>query len=182
MKRFLLLLLTCLSFTAMATPLVKFETNLGDFVVELNSEKAPKTTANFMRYVTDGSYKGTIFHRVIPNFMAQGGGFDQNMQQVPTYAPVQNEANNGLENSTATIAMARTNNPHSATRQFFINYQDNQFLNYSKSNPGYAVFGKVVEGFEIIEKMATIPTKRHGRMTDVPREQIVINNVYLISE
>ena len=124
-----------------AGPKVEFETTLGAFTIELNQEKAPVTVDNFLKYVKDGSYVGTQFHRVIPGFMAQGGGFDQDMKQKPTYAPIKNEASNGLKNETATVAMARTNNPNSATRQFFINYVDNNFLDYDQRPPGYAVFG-----------------------------------------
>lgn len=143
-------------------------------------KKAPITVANFLKYVEDGSYEGTIFHRIIPGFMAQGGGFNQDMQMVKTYAPIKNEGNNGLNNDRATIAMARTNAPDSATRQFFVNLVDNDFLNYGARPPGYAVFGEVTEGFDVIEKMAQQPTTTVGRMRDVPETQIVITKATLL--
>ncbi|WP_165312133.1 peptidylprolyl isomerase [Vibrio ziniensis] len=165
---------------AWAGPKVELETSLGAFTIELNEEQAPISSANFIRYVEDGSYVGTIFHRIIPGFMAQGGGFDSNMKQINTYAPIKNEANNGLGNNTATIAMARTNDPNSATRQFYINLVDNDFLNYGQRSPGYAVFGKVTQGFEVIQKMAEQPTRNFGRMSDVPVTPIVITKATLI--
>lgn len=143
-------------------------------------KKAPITVANFLKYVEDGSYEGTIFHRIIPGFMAQGGGFNQDMQMVKTYAPIKNEGSNGLNNDRATIAMARTNAPDSATRQFFVNLVDNDFLNYGARPPGYAVFGEVTEGFDVIEKMAQQPTTTVGRMRDVPETQIVITKATLL--
>jgi len=163
-----------------AGPKVEVETTLGTFTLELNEEKAPITVENFMRYVEDGSYVGTIFHRIIPGFMAQGGGFDSEMKQVSTYAPITNEASNGLGNDTATIAMARTNDPNSATRQFYINLVNNDFLNYGQRPPGYAVFGKVIQGFEVVQKMAQQPTHRLGAMSDVPVTPIIITHVTLI--
>ncbi|MFA0524170.1 peptidylprolyl isomerase [Vibrio sp. 10N.222.52.C3] len=172
--------LMLVSVSVWAGPKVNVETTLGDFTIELNQEQAPVSAENFLKYVADGSYEGTIFHRVIPGFMAQGGGFDQEMNQQVTYAPIKNEGSNGLKNDTATIAMARTNAPDSATRQFFINFSDNDFLNAKGSNPGYAVFGKVTEGFDVVQKMATIPTKRMGRMSDIPVDPIVITKVTLL--
>ncbi|MGL4828411.1 MAG: peptidylprolyl isomerase [Vibrio sp.] len=169
-----------LSSCVWAGPKVEVETSLGNFTVELNQEKAPVSVANFLRYVDDGSYVGSQFHRVIPGFMAQGGGFDANLNQLPTYAPIANEASNGLHNNTATIAMARTQNPHSATRQFYINLVDNDFLNYAVQPPGYAVFGQVTEGFDVIEKMAQQPTQNKGRMQNVPITPIIINKVTLL--
>ena len=178
MKKLLISLLCFISASVMAAPSVVFETSMGKFTVELDSEKAPITAANFLKYVEDGSYAGAIFHRIIPNFMAQGGGFDTDMKMKPSYAAIKNEAENGLKNKVATIAMARTNNPDSATRQFFINYSDNHFLDYQKDkNAGYAVFGKVTAGFEIIQNMAKQPTKTLGRYHDVPATAIVINKV-----
>ncbi|WP_261816812.1 peptidylprolyl isomerase [Vibrio gallicus] len=173
------LLLCCALFSASvwANTKVVFETTQGNFTIELNEQQAPQTTKNFMKYVDDGSYEGTIFHRVIKGFMAQGGGFDKEMKQRPSYAPVNNEASNGLQNQTATVAMARTNDPDSATRQFFINYSNNDFLNYSSSNPGYTVFGKVSSGFDVVKKMATVPTKTQGFMKDIPVTPIVITKV-----
>lgn len=165
---------------AFAGPKVEMETNLGSFVIELNEQQAPITVANFLRYVKDNSYEGTQFHRVIPGFMAQGGGFDANMNRAATYAPIKNEASNGLKNMTATIAMARTNDPHSATRQFFINLADNDFLNFASQSPGYTVFGEVVQGFDVVREMAKKPTHSVARYRDVPVEPIVIEKVTLI--
>ncbi|CAM3993650.1 MULTISPECIES: peptidylprolyl isomerase [Vibrio] len=177
MSRLLLVICALFSASVFANTKVVFETTLGHFTIQLNEEKAPLSSANFLRYVKDGSYEGTIFHRVIPGFMAQGGGFDENMTQIKTYGPIKNEASNGLKNKTASVAMARTNNPDSATRQFFINYSDNEFLNYSSSNPGYAVFGQVVEGFDVVKKMASLPTKSNGFMKDIPATPIVVTKV-----
>lgn len=172
--------LALVSSLVFAGPKVEFETTIGAFTVELNQEKAPLTVANFLKYVNDGSYVGTQFHRVIPNFMAQGGGFDKNMKSLPTYAPVQNEASNGLKNNTATIAMARTNDPNSATRQFFINFVDNNFLDYDQRPPGYAVFGKVTQGFEVVQSMSNKRTSTQGRYRDVPVEPIIITKATLL--
>ncbi|MGR5267326.1 peptidylprolyl isomerase [Vibrio astriarenae] len=180
MKKLMLLCAALVSSFAFAGPKVQFETNQGSFTLELNEEKAPITVENFLRYVEDGSYEGTIFHRVIPGFMAQGGGFNEDMKQIGAYEPIKNEASNGLKNDTATIAMARTNNPHSATRQFFINYADNDFLNASSRSDGYAVFGHVTEGFDTIIKIGQIPTTRAGRMQDVPSQTVVITKVTLL--
>ncbi|PAR33665.1 peptidyl-prolyl cis-trans isomerase [Vibrio metoecus] len=176
-KSWLLAATALLSSWVWAGPKVAVETSLGNFTIELNQEKAPISVANFLRYVDDGSYVGSQFHRVIPGFMAQGGGFDASMNQLQTYAPIENEASNGLRNDTATIAMARTQNPNSATRQFYINLVDNDFLNYAAQPPGYAVFGQVIEGFDVVEKMALQPTKNQGRMQNVPVTPIVINKV-----
>ncbi|EGR0548829.1 peptidyl-prolyl cis-trans isomerase [Vibrio cholerae] len=176
-KSWLLATVALVSSCVWAGPKVAVETTLGNFTIELNQEKAPISVANFLRYVDDGSYVGSQFHRVIPGFMAQGGGFDAYLNQLPTYAPIENEASNGLRNDTATIAMARTQNPNSATRQFYINLVDNDFLNYAAKPPGYAVFGQVIEGFDVIEKMAQQPTQNKGRMQNVPVTPIVINKV-----
>jgi peptidyl-prolyl cis-trans isomerase A (cyclophilin A) len=170
----LLCTLSGFSATSMAEPTVEVETSLGSFVIELNSQEAPITVANFLKYVEDGSYKGSIFHRVIPNFMAQGGGFNTKMERLPIYAPIKNEASNGLLNNQATIAMARTNQPDTASRQFFINYRDNRNLDYRSGSAGYAVFGKVTSGFAVIEEMANKPTTRYQQMSDVPKTPIVI--------
>lgn len=172
--------LALLSTSVWAGPKVAFDTTLGSFTVELNDEQAPISSANFLKYVEDGSYVGSQFHRVIPGFMAQGGGFDKNMNQLHTYAPIKNEASNGLKNDTATIAMARTANPNSATRQFFINLVDNDFLNNDQRPPGYAVFGQVIQGFDVIQQMAKQPTHTLGRMDDVPVTPIVITKATLI--
>ncbi|WP_413283894.1 peptidylprolyl isomerase [Vibrio sp. MA40-2] len=177
MRKIIYSLLCLASFSVFAAPNVQVETSLGDFTIELDSENAPISTENFLKYVEDGSYEGTVFHRVIRGFMAQGGGFDTNMNRVATVAPIKNEANNGLKNEKATIAMARTQNPDSATRQFFINYADNDFLNQTESNAGYAVFGKVTQGLDIVEKMATQQTASLGNYHDVPVTAIVINKM-----
>lgn len=156
---------------------VTLETLLGNIVIELDGEKAPKTVANFLSYVDNGFFQDTIFHRVIPNFMVQGGGFDKEMAQKATQAPIDNEADNGLLNIRGSIAMARTNDPHSATAQFFINLVDNGFLNHSGKNPsgwGYAVFGQVVEGMDIVDEIAATPTGRNGFHENVPLNPIVV--------
>lgn len=167
-----------------SAPQVKLQTSLGDVVIKLNAAKAPVSVENFLSYVKDGHYDGTIFHRVIPGFMAQGGGFTEKWAQKPTKAPIKNEADNGLKNTRGTIAMARTSDPQSATAQFFINYADNAFLDYKSATPqgwGYAVFGEVVEGQEVVDKMATIPTGSGGPMpTDVPKTPIVIQKATVV--
>lgn len=159
---------------------VKMTTNHGDIVIELNEEKAPKTVANFLSYVQESFYDGTIFHRVIPNFMIQGGGFTPDMEQKPTKDNVDNEAENGLVNDKGTIAMARTAEPHSATCQFFINTKNNDFLNYRASTPqgfGYCVFGKVVEGLDIVEAIDAVETGSMGFHQDVPKESVLIESI-----
>ena len=168
-----------LSVTALATPTVEMQTSLGTIVIELDSDKAPKTVQNFMQYVKDGFYSGTVFHRVIDNFMIQGGGFTKDMQQKPTNKPIENEAKNGLKNDRGTIAMARTGDPHSATAQFFINHRDNAMLNYPSGDGwGYAVFGKVTHGMDIVDKIAKVPTGNPSMMfRDVPVEPVVILSV-----
>ena len=161
----------------------RFTTNHGAFVVELNAEKSPKTVASFIDYVQSGFYDGTIFHRVISNFMVQGGGFEVGMNQKKTNATIENEANNGLKNDIYTIAMARTSDPHSATAQFFINATDNDFLNFSSptgSGWGYAVFGKVVEGTEVIDAIRQVKTGRSGGHSDVPVEDVIITKAEMI--
>ena len=167
-----------------ANPRVKFVTTDGDFVVELYPDKAPKTVANFLQYVRDRQYDGTIFHRVIKTFMIQGGGYDRNFQEKPTRAPVKNEADNGLKNAPYTIAMARKPDPDSATAQFFINTADNSFLNYTAPTPqgwGYAVFGKVVSGQETVDKIRDTPTGASGPFpTDVPQTPVVIQSATLL--
>ena len=158
-------------------PRVTLETTKGNIVLDLDAAKAPKTVENFLQYVRSGHYDGTIFHRVIPGFMAQGGGFAPDMSQKPTRAPIQNEADNGLGNARGTIAMARTSDPHSASAQFFINVSDNAGLNHSGKNAqgwGYAVFGKVVEGMDVVDQIVKSPRGRSGFHDDVPKEPIVI--------
>ena len=162
-----------------ANPIVIMETSLGPIEIELNPEQAPITVENFVDYTNKGFYDGTIFHRVIPGFMAQGGGFEANMSQKPTSAPIKNESNNGLKNKRGTIAMARTSAPNSATSQFYINLVDNDFLNGTNSKPGYTVFGQVINGMDIVDKMTKIPTGRSGPHGDVPKETITIKSVTL---
>ncbi|WP_137896738.1 peptidylprolyl isomerase [Ramlibacter sp. 2FC] len=150
---------------------------LGVITLELDADKAPKSVANFLSYVSKGHYDNTIFHRVIPGFMIQGGGFEPGMNQKPTDAPIDNEANNGLKNDNYTVAMARTNAPHSATAQFFINVADNGFLNHTAPSAqgwGYAVFGKVVAGTEVVDKIKAVKTGRKGFHDDVPQTDVVI--------
>ncbi len=162
---------------------VKFTTNLGAFVVQLDTDKAPITTANFITYVTEGFYSGTIFHRIIPDFMAQGGGFDTDFNQKDVHDPIANEANNGLANDRGTLAMARTSDPDSATGQFFINYKNNDFLNHTSPTPsgwGYAVFGHVIEGMDIVDAMTEIPTGNRNMHQDVPKTDIVVENAQMI--
>ncbi|MBE0536817.1 MAG: peptidyl-prolyl cis-trans isomerase [Phycisphaerae bacterium] len=162
---------------------VKLETSAGDIVIELNREKAPLTVANFMTYAEDGFFDGTIFHRVIPDFMIQGGGMTADMSQRKTRAAIKNEASNGLKNDRGTLAMARTNDPDSATAQFFINLKDNDFLNYKgPSNPGYAVFGKVVEGMDVVDAIAAVKTTSKGHHDDVPAEPVVIKSATVVEE
>jgi cyclophilin family peptidyl-prolyl cis-trans isomerase len=154
---------------------VKLTTSMGAIVIELDDAKAPISSANFMKYVAAGHYDGTIFHRVIPDFMIQGGGFSRDMRQKPVNAPIKNESTNGLKNDNYTVAMARTNVRDSATSQFFINVKDNDFLNYAgESNPGYAVFGKVVEGKEVVDKIRKVATGNAGGHQNVPSEPVVI--------
>ena len=160
-----------------AKPVVVMETNLGVVEIELDPEKAPITSANFLKYVDAKFYDGKIFHRVIPNFMAQGGGFDENLREPPTGSGIQNESTNGLKNDRGTIAMARTSDPNSATAQFFINYKNNDFLNGQAGRAGYAVFGKVVKGMDVVDEMAKIPTGSRGMFdSDVPQKTIVIKS------
>ena len=152
---------------------------MGDIVIELNEEKAPKTVENFLQYVDSDFYSDTIFHRIINGFMVQGGGMDANMKEKETQAPIENEANNGLKNDVYTIAMARTNDIHSATSQFFINVSNNDFLNFSSETPqgyGYCVFGKVVEGESVVDKMKSVPTGTSGFHQDVPNEAVIIES------
>ena len=166
-------------------PVVQLETSMGDITIELNEEKAPKTVENFLNYVNSGHYEGTIFHRVIDGFMIQGGGMDAQMNEKKTNAPIENEADNGLKNDKGTIAMARTQDPHSATSQFFINVKDNDFLNHSGKNMqgwGYTVFGKVTDGMDVIEKMRSVATGRFGMHADVPSEPITINSAKVVSQ
>lgn len=169
------------SMTDATNPTVVIETNLGNITIELDAKNAPNSTENFLAYVEDGYFVDTIFHRVIPGFMAQGGGLTADMADKPSdRAPIANEANNGLVNDRGTIAMARTNDPHSATSQFFINLKDNGFLNHSSETMqgwGYAVFGKVTDGMDVVDAMAKLPTGNKGHHGDVPNETITITGV-----
>jgi cyclophilin family peptidyl-prolyl cis-trans isomerase len=162
-----------------ANPVVEFETNQGNFKIELYPEKAPKTVSNFLYYVDNGFYKETIFHRVISNFMIQGGGFTREIIEKKTQPPIINESNNGLVNSAGTVAMARTNDPNSATAQFFVNLIDNNFLNYTSPEPssiGYCVFGKVTEGMNVVHKIGQLPTGNSRGFSDVPIRPVIIIN------
>lgn len=168
-----------------AAPSVEFETNQGNFTIELYPEKAPKTVANFLQYVKDGFYEKTIFHRVINRFMIQGGGFERDLTEKNTREPIVNEANNGLLNEVGSVAMARTMDPDSATAQFFVNLNDNQFLNYQTPDAeliGYCVFGKVTRGMDVIQKIGLTATGNMGRHTDVPIKPIVIKSAKLMTE
>lgn len=165
-----------------ANPQVELQTSQGTIVVELAEDKAPRSVANFLQYVKDGHYNGTTFHRVIPNFMIQGGGFTEKMEQKPTRSPIENEARNGLKNQRGTIAMARTGNPHSATAQFFINHKDNAFLDYpGQDGWGYAVFGEVVKGMDVVDRIAAVPTRNMGMFQNVPATPVVIQSAKVVT-
>jgi cyclophilin family peptidyl-prolyl cis-trans isomerase len=158
-------------------PKVALKTNMGEIVLELYPEKAPKSVENFLQYVKSGHYNGTIFHRVISNFMIQGGGFDRDMKQKPTNPPIENEAKNGLKNDTYTVAMARTSAPHSASAQFFINVKNNSFLDYpGQDGWGYAVFGKVIKGTDVVDKIKMVETTNSGMYQSVPVQPVVIES------
>lgn len=162
---------------------VKLTTTLGIIVIQLDTEKAPVSSKNFIQYVKDGFYDGTVFHRVIPGFMAQGGGFTTDFEQKKTRDPIKNEADNGLKNNRGSIAMARTSDPNSATAQFFINLKDNTFLDHTSPTPsgwGYAVFGQVIEGMDVVDEMAKQPTGNHGPHQDVPKTNIVITKAEIV--
>jgi peptidyl-prolyl cis-trans isomerase A (cyclophilin A) len=186
MKKQLLVCAALVSLAASAlaaNPMVELRTSQGDVVVEVFADKAPRSAENFVRYVKDGHYNGTIFHRVIDGFMVQGGGFDTAMNQKPTRAPVENEAKNGLKNEAGTLAMARTADPHSASAQFFINLVPNTFLDYpSRDGWGYAVFGKVVKGMEVVEKIGKVPTKNVGFHQNVPVEPVVVQSARVLDD
>jgi len=163
---------------------VRLETSQGNITIELDEAKAPESARNFIEYVEAGHYDNTVFHRVIKGFMIQGGGFEPGMKQKATRAPIRNEANNGVKNDRYTLAMARTNDPHSATAQFFINATDNEFLNFkseSGSGWGYAVFGKVVEGADVVDKIEQVKTGRSGFHNDVPLEDVVIRRAVVVA-
>ena len=163
--------------------MVKLHTNYGVITLELDAAKAPETVKNFLSYVESGHYANTIFHRVIDGFMVQGGGFEPGMKQKPTRAPVKNEATNGLKNDRYTVAMARTNDPHSASAQFFINVKDNEFLNHTAPTPqgwGYCVFGKVVEGQDVVDRIKAVKTGRSGMHQDVPQQDVILERAEVV--
>src|SRR3984885_4840115 len=157
--------------------MVRFETSHGSFTIELFPKEAPVTVENFLKYVDDGFFDGTIFHRIVPGFVIQGGGFTEDMTQKRTQPPVKNEADNGLKNKRGTLSMARTNDINSATSQFFVNLKDNDFLDHSRANFGYAVFAKVTEGMDVIDKIAAVETGRRRGMDDVPVEAVIMKSV-----
>jgi len=164
-------------------PKVRMTTSMGVIEIQLNADKAPQTVANFLRYVKEGFYSGTIFHRVIPNFMIQGGGFSEKMSKKGTHAAIRNEADNGLRNTVGTIAMARTGNPHSATGQFFINTKNNNFLNFREKNTrgwGYAVFGSVIKGMDVVRKIEAVETGNRFGMQNVPLQPVLIKSIKLL--
>jgi len=186
MKRLIVLFFALLmSTTALASnPQVELKTTMGTIVIELYPENAPKTVENFLQYVKDGHYDGTIFHRVMPGFMAQGGGFTRRFEEKKTRPPIRNEAGNGLRNAIGTVAMARTRDPHSATAQFFINVAENDFLDFKSADEkgyGYCVFGRVTSGMEAVNKMVKVPTTTAGPHQNVPRQPIVIEKARLIT-
>jgi cyclophilin family peptidyl-prolyl cis-trans isomerase len=157
--------------------MIRFETSLGDFTVELFEKEAPISAANFLAYIDEGFFDSTIFHRIVPGFVIQGGGFTEDMSQKRTKAPIKNEADNGLKNERGTLSMARTNDINSATSQFFVNLKDNEFLDHSRGNFGYAVFGKVTEGMDVIDKIADVETGRKKGYDDVPVDAVVMKSV-----
>ena len=172
-----------LSAASLAAPTVEMQTNQGKIVIEFDAVKAPKSVENFLQYAKSGHYDGTIFHRVIDGFMIQGGGFTKDMTEKPTNAPIPNEAKNGLKNLRGTIAMARRNEPNSATAQFFINHRDNAGLDYPAHDGwGYAVFGKVTQGMEVVDKIAKVPTGNRGFHQNVPLDPVVIQSVKILSD
>jgi peptidyl-prolyl cis-trans isomerase A (cyclophilin A) len=157
--------------------MIRFETSLGDFTIELFEKEAPESVANFSRYIDEGFFDGTIFHRIVPGFVIQGGGFTQDMTQKKTKSPVKNEADNGLKNKRGTLSMARTNDINSATSQFFVNLKDNDFLDHSRGNFGYAVFAKVTDGMDVVDKIAAVETGRKRGFDDVPVEAVPMKSV-----
>lgn len=178
-------LIACLALLAAplanaAAPQVELKTSLGTIVLELYPDRAPETVKNFQQYVQSGFYNGTVFHRVIPGFMIQGGGFTADFRNKPTREPIRNEATKGLKNAVGTIAMARTSDPHSATAQFFINVVDNPFLDYREGNYGYAVFGKVVSGMDVVQKIAAVPTAARPPHQNVPVKPVVIESARMV--
>ncbi len=187
MKRLFVLLAALLiaPLALAANPKVEMKTSLGTLVIELYPENAPKTVENFVQYVKDGFYDGTIFHRVIPGFMIQGGGFNAGLQQKPARPAIRNEAGNGLRNAVGTVAMARTADPHSATAQFFINVSENDFLDFKSPDDkgyGYTVFGRIASGMEVVQKIVQVPTGSLGPHQNMPRQPVVIERARLLQE
>jgi peptidyl-prolyl cis-trans isomerase A (cyclophilin A) len=162
--------------------MIRFETSLGDFTIELFEKDAPLSAANFLKYIEDEFFDGTIFHRIVPGFVIQGGGFTEDMEQKKTHPPVKNEADNGRKNARGTLSMARTNDINSATSQFFVNLKDNDFLEHSRGNFGYAVFGRVTEGMDVIDKIAAVETGRRRGFDDVPVEAVIMKSVRRIKD
>jgi peptidyl-prolyl cis-trans isomerase A (cyclophilin A) len=162
--------------------MIRFETTLGDFTIELFDKEAPQSVANFLRYIDDGFFDGTIFHRIVPGFVIQGGGFTEDMAQKRTQPPVKNEADNGLKNKRGTLSMARTNDINSATSQFFVNLKDNDFLDHSRANFGYAVFARVTAGMDVIDKIAAVKTGRQRGFDDVPVDAVIMKSVKRIPD
>lgn len=178
-------LFSAFAFATSDSPEVLLETSHGNIILQLDAKAAPKSVENFIQYVNDGFYDGTIFHRVIPNFMLQGGGFTEKLRKKETRAPIKNEADNGLKNVRGTIVMARTSDPHSATAQFFINTIDNDYLNHNSPNSrgwGYAVFGKVTDGMGTVDKISAVATSNRGIFRDVPTESVIIIKASLIEQ
>jgi cyclophilin family peptidyl-prolyl cis-trans isomerase len=157
--------------------MIRFETTLGNFTIELFGDKAPVSAENFLKYVDEGFFDGTVFHRIVPGFVIQGGGFTDDMTQKKNHPPIKNEADNGVKNTRGTLSMARTNDINSATSQFFVNLKDNDFLDHSRGNFGYAVFGKVVEGMDVIDKIAAVKTGRRRGFEDVPLDPVIMTSV-----
>lgn len=157
--------------------MIRFETTLGNFTIELYEDKAPVSAENFLKYVDEGFFDGTVFHRIVPGFVIQGGGFTEDMSQKKNHAPIKNEADNGVKNTRGTLSMARTNDVNSATSQFFVNLKDNDFLDHTRGNFGYAVFGKVTEGMDVIDKIAAVKTGRRRGFEDVPLDPVIMTSV-----
>ncbi|HTB29871.1 MAG TPA: peptidylprolyl isomerase [Steroidobacteraceae bacterium] len=157
--------------------MIRFETTLGNFTIELYEDKAPVSAENFLKYVDEGFFDGTVFHRIVPGFVIQGGGFTEDMSQKKNHPPIKNEADNGVKNTRGTLSMARTNDINSATSQFFVNLKDNDFLDHTRGNFGYAVFGKVTEGMDVIDKIAAVKTGRRRGFEDVPLDPVIMTSV-----
>jgi cyclophilin family peptidyl-prolyl cis-trans isomerase len=162
--------------------MIRFETTLGNFTIELYEDKAPVSAENFLKYVDEGFFDGTVFHRIVPGFVIQGGGFTEDMSQKKNHPPIKNEADNGVKNTRGTLSMARTNDINSATSQFFVNLKDNDFLDHTRGNFGYAVFGKVTEGMDVIDKIAAVKTGRKRGFEDVPLDAVVMTSVRRIDK